>query len=142
MGEVGPAADHQTMNDVTRNDPPFVPTRAADDGIDRSSYRHPAVLVLAALGIGMLAAAAVGTGVGMLVYSASRSGCYNDGWCELGAAIYGLLGGCLAAVTAHVVAGVIFIRRHRPQGERSLPIVLHLGIPIMLFGLLLALSGL
>lgn len=129
------------MSHIDREEPPFVPTPAADDRIDGSSYRHPAVLVLAALGIGLLAATAVGTGVGMLVYSSVASGCYNDGWCELGAAIYGLLGGCLAAVTAHVVAGVAFIRRHRPQGERSLPIVLHLGIPIMLTGLLLAISG-
>ena len=136
-----PAIDHETMSHIAPNTPPFAPAPTADPRIESWADRHPVLLMAASLGIGLIAAAVIGTSVGMLVYSGSAAGCNTDGWCELGAAIYGLLAGCLAAVVAHIVAGVVFIRRNRPPGQRTLPVVLHIGIPVMLFGFLLALSG-
>ncbi len=130
------------MSHVTPNTPPFAPAPAPEPQVDSWVYRHPAWFVVASLGIGLAAAAVIGTAVGMLVYSGSAADCNSDGWCELGAALFGLLAGCLAALVAHIVAGVAFIRRHCPPGQRTVPIVLHIGVPVMLFGILLALSGL
>lgn len=142
MGSGGSTADHRTMSNIAPNTPPFAPTPTADQQIGSWADRRPALFVAASVGIGLTAAAAIGTVIGMLVYSGSAAGCNNDGWCELGAAIYGLLAGGLAGVVAHIVAGVVFIRRHRPPGQRTLPVVLHIGVPIMLYGFLLALSNL
>ena len=134
--------DHGTMSHIAPSTPPFAPTPTADPQTETWADRHPVLLVAASLGIGLTAAAVIGTAVGLLVYSGSAAGCNTDGWCELGAAIYGLLAGCLAALIAHIVAGVLFIRRQRPAGERTVPVVLHLALPILLFGFLLALSNL
>lgn len=130
------------MSHATHNNPPFVPSPSAESPTDRWADRHPVLLMVASLGIGLTTAAAIGTAIGLLVYSGSAAGCGNEGWCELGAAIYGLLAGFVAAAVAHIVAGVVFIHRQVAAGQRTVPIVLHVGVPIMLFGLLLALSGL
>ena len=142
MGDDASAADHLTMSHLAPNTPPFTPAPTTDQTPDRWADRHPVLLVAASLGIGLTAAGVIGTAVGLLVYSGSAAGCNTDGWCELGAAIYGLLAGCLAALIAYIVAGVVFIRRSLPPGQRNVPVVLHIGLPIILYGLLLALSNL
>lgn len=131
------------MSHIAPSTPPFSPTPAptADQPPELWAERHPALLVLASLGIGLAAAAVIGTAVGMLVYAGSAADCSNDGWCELGAALFGLLAGCVAGGVAHIVAGIAFIRRSLPPGLRTAPVVLHIGVPIMLFSILLALAN-
>lgn len=137
-----PIADHRVMSDIAPNTPSFAPASTADPEPDPWEIRHPALFVAASIVVGLTAAALIGTSTGLLVYSGAAASCHNDGWCELGAAIYGLAAGSLAALAAHVVAGIVFVQRHLPPGRRTAPIVLHIGLPIFIYAVLLALAGL
>ncbi len=130
------------MNRIDDRDVPFAPIPTAPHEVPAGgSEGHPFGLALAALGIGVIAALAAGPPSGLLVYSATAADCYNDGWCELGAAIYGLFAGCLVAIIAHVTAGVLYIRRQRESGRRATMIAAHLGLSVVLVGLVLVVVG-
>lgn len=81
--------------------------------------------------MGIVAALAVGFSVGALMVAAGSSDCSpSDGWCELGAALVGLLVGAAAGVVAYIVSGVMTIVRCRPDGARSRYVVAHLLLPV------------
>ncbi len=141
IGGAMPVADHQTMSNVTRDNPPFLPTPTADQTPAGRADHHPLILVVISVAFGLAAAVPIGSLLGWLIYSGFAADCHNDGWCELGAAIYGLLGGFAAATVAHVVAGVAFIRHHWPTGQRTRPVAMHLGLSVVVIGLLLAVVG-
>jgi hypothetical protein len=112
--------------------PPFTtgPSMAGEPahGAAKGSIR----VVAEAFAIGLAAAIPAGAILGWLLYGAMASDCHGDGWCELGAAIYGLGLGVLAGCVIYLVAGVATIRRHRRQGERLALSLLHACLPVAL----------
>ena len=103
---------------------------------------RPVALFAVAAGAGILAALLVGLGVGAFVMAASGSECSpSDGWCELGAALLGLLAGLTTGAIAYLVAGVAAITHWRPAGRRSNHVVAHLALPVALALTLVALGS-
>lgn len=124
---------------------PF-PAPSASDRVEVSAGRriaHPVALFGVAAGGGVLAAGAVGGGVGWIVAAITNADCApHDGWCSLGGLIVGLLAGAVAAVVAYVVTGVVVITRCRPSGSRAAHVAAHLAAPVVVpsvVGLLLSL---
>lgn len=88
-----------------------------------------------AIAAGLAAALAIGVGIviGLVVGKASAADCTpSDGWCDLGAAILGLVAGVAAGAITYIVVGVLAIRRLRPNGHRAGPVVAHLAAPPVL----------
>lgn len=96
----------------------------------KRASRNPIRVVAEAFAIGLAAAIAAGSILGRLLYGVLASDCYGDGWCELGAAIYGLGLGVLAGCVVYLVAGVATIRRHRQVGDRLVLSLIHAGLPV------------
>lgn len=114
----GPVIDELSPPD-TLDDRRRAPTRGCCE---------PVALFFAAFGIGVLAAIVSGIAAGLLVALVSSNGCSpNDGWCDLGAIVFGLMAGVAAAAIGYVVSGVIVIRHHRDRGDRAMPILAHLA---------------
>lgn len=106
------------------------PTTAGTDGVP-SRLPHPVALFVVAAAVGMVAALVVGFGVGALVVAAGTSDCSpSDGWCELGAALVGVLVGAAAGTVAYIVGGVMTIVRCRPVSARGRHVVAHLLLPV------------
>lgn len=114
----------------TDTTPPFTtgPSMAAEPA-NRVS-KGPIRVVAEAFAIGLAAAIPAGLLLGRLLYGAMSSDCYGDGWCELGAAIYGLGLGVLIGCVVYLVAGVATIRRHRREGDRLALSLTHAGLPV------------
>lgn len=133
------------MNDTAPLPPPPADARPVDatplaNGPQR--LQRPIALFLATTAMAAAIAVAVGTVVGLAVGAASASDCSpNDGWCDLGAALIGVAFGGLAGVIAYVVAGVVIIRRFRPQGDRAKHVAAHLAFPPAVIVTLSALSA-
>lgn len=120
--------------------PPSTPAPPPPPPLRRERLAHPAALFAAAAGLGVLAATVVGGGIGLLVAAGASADCStNDGWCELGAALFGLLAAVLAGAIAYIVAGVALVVRCRPTGRRAFHILAHLAAPfaLVLLGALL-----
>jgi hypothetical protein len=116
---------------------PATPTASPASG----ALAHPVALGAAAFAVGAIVASVLGVAVAVLGYAVFGSDCSaNDGWCELGAVLLGLLGGVVVGAIGYIVAGVMIITRNRPSGARAANIVVHLLIPIAIF-LALALLG-
>ena len=110
--------------------PPESPVRMADPPAERTRFRHPVALFAMAAGIATMIAIAIGTGAGFAAYSSSAASCSaRDGWCDLGAIVFGLLAGGAIGLIAYIVAGVVVIRRNRPAGRRSAHIAAHIAVP-------------
>ena len=76
---------------------------------------------------------------GALVAAEAADDCSpSDSWCELGAAISGLLVGGLIGLVVYVATGLGIVRRCRPAGSRAGHIAAHIVSPV----LLLVLAGL
>lgn len=102
---------------------------ASDDASRR--LPHPVALFVVAAAVGIVAALAIGFSVGALMVGAGTSDCSpSDGWCELGAAVIGVLIGAAAGTIAYIVGGVMTIVRCRPDGARSRHIIAHLLLPV------------
>lgn len=96
---------------------------------------HPAALFALAAGLGGIAALVVGLPTGALVMAAASSDCtQSDGWCELGAAVFGLFAGLAIGAIAYIVTGVMTIARCRPTGRRSTHVLVHIALPLALIG--------
>lgn len=98
-------------------------------------FQHPVALFAVAVGLGLAAAVVLGVAAGALVMGASGSNCSGDGWCELGAAVFGLMAGFLVGVIAYVVVGVVTIHRYRAAGARAHHVLAHLAFPLALVAL-------
>jgi hypothetical protein len=103
----------------------------------QARFEHPLALFAVTAGIGIASAIAAGVVIGLIGTVVGSAGCSpNDGWCDLGAAVLGVLAGVAAAAVAYVVAGVLAIRRFRPPTRRAAPIALHVAslllIPVLL----------
>ncbi len=110
--------------------PPFTPGQSMAGEPANGASKGPIRVVAEAFAIGLAAAIPAGSIVGWLLYGAMASDCSGDGWCELGAAIYGLGLGVLAGCVAYLVAGVATIRRHRRVGDRLALSLIHAGLPV------------
>ncbi len=112
--------------------PPTHPVTSPSAG-SSGRLRHPAALFALASGLGIGAAIIVGLGAGTLVMESSSSNCSSsDGWCELGAAILGVLIGVAIGAIAYVIVGVMTVVRHRPAGHRSALVIALLTLPVAL----------
>ncbi len=110
--------------------PPFTPGPAAADEPTNRTSKGPIRVAAEAFFLGVAAAVVAGSILGWLLYTIIASDCYGDGWCELGAALYGLGLGALVAYVAYVVVGVVAIRRHYREGDRLVPSLIHAGLPV------------
>lgn len=120
--------------------PPPTPARAASvTGVAVSvngpvRLQNPWALFAAAVAIATAMALAIGFGIGFAVITSTASSCTpTDGWCELGAVLFGLAAGILAGVVTYIAAGVVTISRCRPKGRRSRHVIIHLAFPFGLY---------
>ncbi|HVM07566.1 MAG TPA: hypothetical protein VM345_03800 [Acidimicrobiales bacterium] len=97
--------------------------------------RRLALRLLAIAALAVAIASAVGFVAGSIVYVVSMAGASeNDGWAELGAAIFGVVIGGGMAVIAYVVTVVVGVRRTQPAGERARPAVATAALPFAVWG--------
>ncbi len=141
------------MNDMIDSTPPFAPepttaylagvTNIADIAdIDQPWHeRHPALLVAASIAVGVAAAIPAGSLTSLLFREILAGDCSGDGWCEFGAAIFGLMAGLAAGAVVHIGAGAVFISRFRAPGRRWTLVLAHGMIPAAVFALLAVMSG-
>jgi hypothetical protein len=110
--------------------PPPPATRADVDPRSRHRLQRPLTLLLVAVSVGVGLAIVVGAAVGLLVFAASAGTCSpDDGWCELGAVLTGLVTGGAAAVAAYLATGAAVVCRYRPRGRRAPHITAVVGVP-------------
>lgn len=125
--------------------PPPTPVEPAPTATTPQRWRHPAALFAVAASIGIVAALITGFATGILVFSLGTDDCSpSDGWCDLGAAIFGLIAGLAVGTMAYIAAGVTTIVRSRPTGQRGGYIAAHLVFPPVTFvvlGLIGELAG-
>lgn len=123
-----PPADELVHSESMIDELPPPSSMDVPDRAPTSRFADPAALFFAALGVGVLVAIAAGVVGGGLAALVTSSGCPpDDGFCVLGAIVFGLMVGVAAAVIGYVVSGVIVIRRHRDHGERAVPLLAHLA---------------
>ena len=120
---------HRTASGDTPS-PPFAPEVTGSPVA--SGPASPGSLRLAGLAFlaGLITAVPSGTALGWVLHRVMVSDCYGDGWCELGAAVFGLGFGVVAGLVIYVVAGVMTVRRYRPSGRRLVPSLVHVAVPI------------
>lgn len=124
MGNLDTPWDH---GDTT---PPFAPGPPAGyESTDRAS-KGPIRVAAESFAVGVAAGIVGGSTLGWLLHRILAADCYGDGWCELGAAVYGVGLGVLVGCVVYVVAGVVTIRRHRREGDRLAPSLVHAALPI------------
>ncbi|MEO6654287.1 MAG: hypothetical protein ABIP17_16715 [Ilumatobacteraceae bacterium] len=138
------------MTEPTPYPPPPVPTRLDDDPsvatdtTDSQASRPTWQVVAITAAIAFTLAIAVGVAVGYSVYAASGASCDpSDGWCDLGAALVGLVAGVVIGGPTYVVATVATIARLRPRTERAKAVIAVMATPFVTFiGLHLLSAGL
>lgn len=122
------------MSEPRTGFPPPTPAEAAPTATTPSRWRHPVALFAVAAAIGTVAALITGFAAGALVFSLGSNDCSpSDGWCDLGAAVFGLLAGVVVGTIAYVATGVTTIVRSRPSGRRGGHIAAHLVFPPLAF---------
>lgn len=129
-------ADNQPMSHVhasrpdSDDSPPFRYGQAVIE--EPTTWASPGSLraIVKIFALGVAAAVPIGSILGWLVYQITAADCSGDGWCELGAAIFGFGFGVLAGCVAYVVAGVMAVRRYHREGDRLVRSLVHIFIPI------------
>jgi hypothetical protein len=92
-------------------------------------------LALRLLNVGALAVAiavVAGIATGGTVYGLLMADASDDGWAELGAAIFGLGAGVVIGAVVYAVAVVVGIHRTQPVGQRVRPAVALVLLPLTL----------
>jgi hypothetical protein len=138
------ATEAEPAHDVDMNDEsPTAPTLPLPAVTRVEEERSSIVVALIAAALGIVAGLTIGVGIGWLAIESAASDCSpSDGWCELGAALVGLLFGVASGAVAYVTAGIVTIARSRPTGRRGRLIGAHIAIPPVLFVLAALLSAL